>query len=65
MSETRSLEQIEADNPGFWITRRYDKDGVEYSVLTRDQNGILRHLHGRALEQLQPLIERLRALQCR
>ena len=62
MSETRSLEQIEADNPGFWITRRYDKDGVEYSVLTRDQDGILRHLHGRSLEQLQPLIERLRAL---
>jgi len=63
MPESRNLEQIERDNPGFWITRRYDKAGVEYAVLTRNQAGILRHLHCRSLEQIQPLIERLRALQ--
>lgn len=32
MDELRSLDQIELDNPGFGLSRRYDREGVEYAI---------------------------------
>lgn len=62
MEELRSIENIELDNPGFWIKRRYDREGVEYSVLYRDASGVSRHLHCRDKNRLQSLIDQLRKL---
>ncbi|AGY58295.1 hypothetical protein [Gloeobacter kilaueensis] len=61
MNETRSLDQIEWDNPGFWLTCRYDREGAEYAIIYRDRQGERRHVHCRSKDQLQVLIDRLRA----
>jgi hypothetical protein len=62
MEELRSIENIEMDNPGFWIKCRYDREGVEYSVLYRDASGANRHVHCRDKNRLQPLIDHLKKL---
>lgn len=60
MPETRHITQIEFDNPGFGVSRRYNPDGVDYSIFYTDSLGISRHVHCRSLDAVQPLIDRLR-----
>ncbi|WP_164929531.1 hypothetical protein [Gloeobacter violaceus] len=60
MDELRSLNQIEFDNPGFGLSRRYDREGVEYAIFYRDGAGKSRHVHCRDKNQLQSIIDRLR-----
>lgn len=59
MGEQRSVEQIEQDNPGFGIGRRYDRDGVEYAIFYRDTEGRSRHVHCRDKDQIQAIIDRV------
>ncbi|MBC8120381.1 MAG: hypothetical protein H7Y22_00920 [Gemmatimonadaceae bacterium] len=66
MPELRSLEQIELDNPGFGLSRRFEGEGVLYSIFYRDAQSVSRHVHCTSKEQIQPLIEKLKAQQeCR
>ncbi|UFP96838.1 hypothetical protein [Gloeobacter morelensis] len=61
MDELRSLDQIELDNPGFGLSRRYDREGVEYAIFYRAAVGSSRHVHCRDKNQIQAIIDRLRA----
>lgn len=63
MPELRSLEQLELDNPGFGLSRRFEREGVLYSIFYRDARGVNRHVHCTSKEQIQPLIEKLKAQQ--
>lgn len=59
MAEERTIEQLEQDNPGFGITKRFDAAGVEYGIFYRDGQGRSCHVHCRDKEQIQPLIDRI------
>jgi hypothetical protein len=59
--EERGIDQIEQDNPGFFLRVRYGREGPDYTLLWRDETGTLRHVHCRDKHQLQPLIDRIRA----
>lgn len=61
MPELRSIEQIEFDNPGFGLSRRYDSQGVEYTIFYRKREGRSGHVHCRDKDRIQELIDRLKS----
>ena len=60
MAEERTLDQIEQDNPGFFLKQRFYGGDRQFTIFFTDAQGQRQHCHCTAKEQIQPLIERLK-----